>query len=141
MKMWSLVAMTFALSVSVWAFSKASISQYVRAGEPGELRLWLEPAEVKTEKLTPITFKVMAEYESRSKTLPALEVYVKNTDGVNISRYKFSSEKPFNGIYELGNFEATTLMDGDFDVEIDENTVYTGASDLKIVTAKAKIWQ
>jgi hypothetical protein len=110
-----------------------------RADQPNEMRVWIEPAEVITKPGIKVKLTVMGNFESETSLVPEFKGTVKSDTGIEITPTEISYKEPFRGAVALGTFYAVAKQDGQFEVKIDEDSVFLSLPNIPVNSAGALI--
>jgi len=137
----SFLAMSALLPLLLIAVMKSQdLKTIINAGEPPELRIWFEPAQIVTHPGVKFKIKIMADYEDKVNLIQKIEAVIRKSDQLSVKPLNIKYDIPFSGTKELGACEVTANSTGDFDLDIPNNGVFTQTTDLDITTAKAVIY-
>lgn len=100
-----------------------------KADSEGELRVWLEPANVVMSTGSEATLSVVAQYENDTKLIPEISMQVNSQGPVNVMGESLSYSIPFSGRAELGKIKITAIGPGKAVVSIPPESILLTAFD------------
>jgi hypothetical protein len=110
-----------------------------RADQPNEMRVWIEPAEVITKPGVIVRLTVMGNFESETSLVPEFKGTLKADAGIQLSPAEVVYKEPFRGAVALGTVTAIAKQDGQFEVKVDENSVFLALPNIPVNSARALI--
>ncbi|MFA6271172.1 MAG: hypothetical protein WC657_08275 [Candidatus Paceibacterota bacterium] len=109
-----------------------------RADQPNEMRVWIEPAEVITRPGIKVKLTVMGNFESETSLVPEFKGTIKS-EGIEATPTEISYKEPFRGAVALGTFYVVAKQAGQFEVKIDEGSVFLSLPNIPVNSAGALI--
>lgn len=134
----SLAIISGILPVILWGMVSGQNTRLMsRAAQDTELRLWLEPKEVKTMPGKEATFTLMANFDSSSRIIPKLTVNLTKPEHTTVYPLSFNYTNPFTGKVSLGELKVSSVQSGRYEIKIPDNGIDTNMTDLKAITFPA----